>query len=183
MTDTNNGEARLIMDEKTIAARLEALAEQVLERHPDGENLALLGIQRRGVFLAQRLGVILQNRLGKSIPDGILDINLYRDDWTTLGSRAIIGRSMLNFDVTDKKIILVDDVLYTGRTIRSAMEALVDFGRPSKLELLVMVDRGHRELPIQPDYVGVTLDTARDERVDVLLGELDGQDKVVLRKK
>lgn len=182
MTDSNNN-PRLILDEKAIAGKLEALADEIIARHPGGEDLGLIGIQRRGVFLAQRLGVILQNRLGRSLPDGILDINLYRDDWTTLGPRAMVGRSLLNFDINDQQLILVDDVLYTGRTIRAALEALADFGRPRKMELLVLVDRGHRELPIQADYTGLKLETARDERVDVLLSELDGQDKVVLRKK
>lgn len=179
---TEQTDARQIMDEKEIARRLESLADAILARHPGGERLAIIGIQRRGVFLAQRLGAILQNRLGRSIPDGILDINLYRDDWTTLGSRAVVGRTLLNFDVNGQELILVDDVLYTGRTIRAALEALADFGRPAKIELLALVDRGHRELPIQPDYAGLSLETSREERVDVLLSELDGQDRVLIRQ-
>lgn len=181
MTDSNS--SRLIMDENTMAKKLEVLADAVLARHPQGENLALIGIQRRGVFLGQRLGDILQNRLGRSLPYGVLDINFYRDDWTTLGPRPIVGRSLLNFDINGQKLVLVDDVLYTGRTIRAALEALADFGRPDKIELLALVDRGHRELPIQADYVGEKLETTREERVDVLVSELDGEDKVVVRKK
>lgn len=181
MTDTSN--SRLVMDEQAMTARLESLADEILARHSGGENLGLIGIQRRGVFLSQRLGAILQKRLGRDIPYGILDINLYRDDWTTLGPRAVVGRSLLNFDITDKELVLVDDVLYTGRTIRAAMEALADFGRPRKMELLALVDRGHRELPIQADYIGLKLDTTREERVDVLMSELDGEDKVIVRKK
>lgn len=182
MTETNNN-PRLVMDEKAMAEKLESLAGEILARHSGVENLGLIGIQRRGVFLSQRLGAILQARLGREIPYGILDINLYRDDWTTLGPRAVVGRSLLNFDITDKELVLVDDVLYTGRTIRAAMEALADFGRPRKMELLALVDRGHRELPIQADYVGLKLETTREERVDVLVSELDGEDKVVVRKK
>lgn len=174
---------RLIMDEKAVAQKLELLAGEILSRHPGGKNLCLVGIQRRGVFLAGRLGEILQSRLGRSIPSGTLDINLYRDDWTTLGPRAVVGQSLLNFDVNGQDLVLVDDVLYTGRTIRAALEALADFGRPRRIELLVLVDRGHRELPIQADYVGLKLDTERAEQVDVLMSELDGEDKVVLRKK
>lgn len=175
--------SRLIMDKKELAERLESLADSILCRHPGGKDIGLIGIQRRGVFLAQRLGDILRNRLGRKVPDGVLDINLYRDDWTTLGPRAVVGQSLLNFDITGQKLILVDDVLYTGRTVRAALEALADFGRPNKIELLVLVDRGHRELPIQGDYVGLSLETSPEEQVDVLLAELDGDDKVFLRKK
>ena len=181
MTDSNN--SRLLMDDRAMAQKLEILADEILARHPKGESLALVGIQRRGVFLAQRLGGILRDRLGHGLPYGILDINLYRDDWTTLGSRAVVGRSLLNFDINGQQLVLVDDVLYTGRTIRAALEALADFGRPRKIELLALVDRGHRELPIQADYVGERFETTREERVDVLVKELDGEDKVIVRKK
>lgn len=182
MSQTGN-DSRPIMDEREMTAKLESLAGEILDRHPGGVNLGLIGIQRRGVFLSQRLGAILENRLGRSIPYGILDINLYRDDWTTLGPRAVVGRSLLNFDVNGLDLVLVDDVLYTGRTVRAALEALADFGRPGKIELLALVDRGHRELPIQADYVGLRLETARAEQVDVLVRELDGEDRVLLRRK
>ncbi len=176
-------DCQTILDAQQISACLENLADSILKKHTDTNKLALIGIQRRGVYLAYRLNVILQQRLGRHVPDGILDINLYRDDWTTLGASAVVGRTALDFDVNGMDIVLVDDVLYTGRTIRSAMEALVDFGRPRKVELLVLVDRGHRELPIHADYVGFTVNTASNERVDVLLSELDGEDKAVLRKR
>lgn len=182
MTESSDN-SRLVVDERGMAEILEGLAGEILARHGGGEKLGLIGIQRRGVFISQRLGAILQKRLGRDIPHGILDINLYRDDWTTLGPRAVVGRSILNFDVTGMELVLADDVLYTGRTIRAAMEALADFGRPRKMELLALVDRGGRELPIQADYVGLKLETAPDERVDVLMSELDGADKVLLRKK
>lgn len=180
--DHQGKEWQELMNAEGIHTCLEMLADQILKKHPDSSRLALIGIQRRGVYLAYRLNVILQQRLGHSVPDGILDINLYRDDWTTTGSSAIVGQTILDFDVNGMDVILVDDVLYTGRTIRAALEALVDFGRPRKVELLVLVDRGHRELPIQPDYVGRLIKTAVDERVDVLVNELDGLDRIVLRR-
>ncbi len=171
-----------ILDAAGINQILEDLAAQVAARAPAAGKLAVIGIQRRGVFLASRLAALLEKKLGQPVPQGALDINLYRDDWTTLGSQPVVGRTELNFDVRGLNLLLVDDVLFTGRTIRAALEALTDFGRPNKVELLVLVDRGHRELPIQADYVGRALKTERSERVDVMLHELDGSDEVVLRK-
>ena len=171
-----------IMDAAGIDRCLEDLAAQVAATAPAAGKLAVIGIQRRGVFLASRLALLLEKKLGQSVPQGELDINLYRDDWTTLGQQPVVGRTKLNFDVRGMNLLLVDDVLFTGRTIRAALEALTDFGRPNKVELLVLVDRGHRELPIQADYAGKTLKTERSERVDVMLRELDGSDEVVLRK-
>jgi pyrimidine operon attenuation protein/uracil phosphoribosyltransferase len=176
------GERQLIMNAQEIQDCLNRLADEILAKHQNSGRLALIGVQRRGVYLAYRLNVILQQCLGHQVASGILDITLYRDDWTTLGARALVGRTALDFDVNGMDIVLVDDVLYTGRTIRAAMEALVDFGRPRKMELLALVDRGLRELPIHADYVGITLKTSPDERVDVLLHELDGVDEVDLRK-
>lgn len=169
-----------IMDGNELASALARLAGELLKRYADCRKLAVVGIQRRGVFLASRLKTLLDKELGRNVPEGVLDINLYRDDWTTLGPRAVIGRSMLNFDVNDSELVLVDDVLFTGRTIRAALEALADFGRPRKVELLALVDRGHRELPIHADYIGKTIHTEHDERVDVMLSELDGRDEVLL---
>ena len=152
-----------------IARVLDRLACQIMERHGDCEQTVLLGIQRRGVDLAVRLGKVLEDKLGRKLPFGTLDINLYRDDWTTMHARP-----------TNKNVILVDDVLFTGRTIRAALEAILDNGRPKTVELLVLVDRGHRELPIHGDYVGRKINTARSEKVNVLMEERDGRDEVVL---
>ena len=169
-----------IMDGNELVSTLARLAQELLKRHNNCRKLAIVGIQRRGVFLASRLKALLDKELGSKVSEGGLDINLYRDDWTTLGPRAVVGRTMLDFDVNDSELVLVDDVLFTGRTIRAALEALADFGRPRKVELLVLVDRGHRELPIHADYIGKTIQTERDERVDVMLSELDGRDEILL---
>ncbi|ACV69159.1 bifunctional pyr operon transcriptional regulator/uracil phosphoribosyltransferase PyrR [Desulfohalobium retbaense] len=171
---------RQILSDGEFARTLERLAFEILERHDQSRRLALVGIQRRGVELADRLRRLLENRLGQEVPLGKLDINLYRDDWTTMESQPRISRTDIPFPVDDSQIILVDDVLYTGRTIRAALEAILDFGRPSRVELLVLVDRGHRELPIHADYVGKRLDTSKRERIDVLIQERDERDAVVL---
>lgn len=174
------GSIKKVMDEKSMHAALEKLADDLVARHGSCEDLALIGIQRRGVFLARRLGELVKQRLGLPVPEGVLDINLYRDDWTTMRHAPVVGHTILNFDVTWKDLVLVDDVLFTGRTIRAALEALVDFGRPRRVELLVLVDRGHRELPIQADYCGLKLKTKHEEQVDVRMQELDGRDSVEL---
>ena len=159
---------------------LERLAFQVLERHGECEKTVLVGIQRRGADLALRLEKMLEEKLGRHIPYCTLDINLYRDDWTSSGTNPTIGQSNITTPLDGKNIVLVDDVLFTGRTIRAALEAILDYGRPSKVELLVLVDRGHRELPIHGDYVGRTVSTARSEKINVLLSERDGIDAVNL---
>lgn len=164
-----------------VSAALEKLADAVLARHGDCAGLALVGIQRRGVILAERLKDIMTTRLGHPVLSGSLDITLYRDDWTTKGPKPAVGITRIRFDVQDKLLILVDDVLYTGRTIRAALEALADFGRPRKVELLVLVDRGHRELPIHPDYVGFSRETSRETQVDVLVNEVDGREGIIIR--
>lgn len=173
----------VILTEEDMRRTLERLAYQVLEKHGECANLLIIGIQRRGVDLAARLRAILGQRLGCELPFGALDINLYRDDWTSLESHPVINRTELPQNIDGQNILLVDDVLYTGRTIRAALEGILDFGRPRTVELLVLVDRGHRELPIHADYVGKVVNTARDERVDVLTKERDGQDVVMLREK
>ncbi|SDF68802.1 bifunctional pyr operon transcriptional regulator/uracil phosphoribosyltransferase PyrR [Desulfovibrio legallii] len=169
-----------LLDSQEIARILDRLASQVLERHAQCDQVMLVGIERRGADLARRLAALLGDRLGRAVPLGSLDINLYRDDWTSLEGKPHIGQSCIPQGVDGRVVILVDDVLFTGRTIRAALEALLDYGRPSAVELLVLVDRGHRELPIQADYVGRTVNTSRQEHVDVLLTERDGQDAVRL---
>ena len=164
-----------------VARVLERLASQILERHGSSDQLVLLGIQRRGVDLARRLRSVLEEKVGHKVPLGTLDINLYRDDWTTLHGKPAIGESSIGVSLDQKDVLLVDDVLFTGRTIRAALEALLDYGRPRRVELLVLVDRGHRELPIHADYVGRQVNTARTEQVNVLVAERDGRDEVVLQ--
>ncbi len=175
-------EAKLLMDAAEMGRALERLAYEIMERHGDCSDLLIVGIERRGADLARRLRGILRGRTGRELPLGTLDINLYRDDWTSMESSPHVGASRMTAEVNGTSILLVDDVLYTGRTIRSALEAIMDYGRPSRVELLVLVDRGRRELPIQPDYVGRRLDTAASERVDVLLSERDGRDEVLLSR-
>ncbi len=169
-----------ILQADELSAILQRLADEVLSNRANCEHLALIGIQRRGVDLAQRLKGILDARLGRSVPLGRLDINLYRDDWTSTDLQPMISCTEIPFELDGKAVLLVDDVLFTGRTIRAALEAILDFGRPRLVELLVLVDRGHRELPIQPDYVGKVVDTQRGEHVNVYLRERDGKDKVCL---
>ena len=176
-------ECGTILNGKEMSRTLERLAVEVYERRGDDSALAILGIQRRGADLAERLKKLLDERLGRKVPLGKLDINLYRDDWTTnLELAPTINCSEIGFDIEGASVVLVDDVLYSGRTIRAALEAILDYGRPRRVELLVLVDRGHRELPIQADYVGKRVETHDREHVDVLVSERDGEDKVCLVK-
>ena len=170
----------LLLEEHEMTRMLERLASQIMERHADCGHVMLVGIERRGADLAHRLAGLLQERLGHPVLLGTLDINLYRDDWTTMHARPTIGESNITTPLDNKNVILVDDVLFTGRTIRAALEAILDYGRPKTVELLVLVDRGHRELPIHGDYVGRKINTARSEKVNVLMEERDGRDEVVL---
>ena len=158
------------------------LAQQIINRHGDCVGVGLIGIQRRGADLATRIKGALDTSLGRKVPLGKLDINLYRDDWSDLTVQPRISCSEIPYDVTGKTVVLIDDVLFTGRTIRAAMEAVLDWGRPRKVELLCLVDRGCRELPIQPDYVGFTIDTLHSDHVDVLVRERDAEDQVCLRR-
>ena len=170
----------VLMNAEEMSRTLDRLAYQILEKRGDSPDLALVGIQRRGADLAMRLAAILSQRLQRSIPCGALDIALYRDDWTSVGVRPAVGPTKIPFTIQGRDIVLVDDVLFTTRTIRAALEAVLDFGRPRRVELLVLIDRGHHELPIHADYVGRTVNTARQEHVDVLVTERDGVDEVRL---
>lgn len=171
----------VLLHAEEIDRVIERLASQVVERHGDCTEMVLLGIQRRGVDISRRLGKSLEEKLGRPFQQCSLDINLYRDDWTTLHGKPVIGESFIPASLDGKDVLLVDDVLFTGRTIRAALEAVLDYGRPRRVELLVLVDRGHRELPIHADYVGRQVNTARTEQVNVLLAERDGKDEVVLQ--
>jgi pyrimidine operon attenuation protein/uracil phosphoribosyltransferase len=172
--------SRSILGEKETDGILDRLAEAVLARHGDCANLALVGIERRGVNIASSLIGRMEKTLGRALPLGRLDIALYRDDWTVRGPKPSVGQTRIPFAVEGMMLILVDDVLFTGRTVRAALEALADHGRPGKIELLALVDRGHRELPIHADYVGLVLDTEPEDRVDVLVREVDGEEGVRL---
>ncbi|OPZ62404.1 MAG: Bifunctional protein PyrR [Candidatus Aminicenantes bacterium ADurb.Bin508] len=167
-----------IMDSRKIAAALKRLAMEVVERNHDLKNTAIVGIRTRGVFLGERIQKMIEKSEGVTLPLGILDITLYRDDLSTVGPHPLVKGTEIPFDVSGKDIILVDDVLFSGRTVRAALDSIVDFGRPNSIQLLVLIDRGHRELPIQADYVGKILPTSRRENVELKLKETDGADEV-----
>lgn len=169
-----------VLSGRGVTTAVAAMARAILKSHKDPAGLAIVGIQSRGVPLAARLEASLRRATGKRVDVGSLDITLYRDDLSTVGTRPLLKATRIPFSIDGRTVILVDDVLFTGRTIRAALDELVDFGRPSRIALAVLVDRGHRELPIQADYVGRTLRTLRSDRVDVRLAETDGADEVVL---
>jgi pyrimidine operon attenuation protein / uracil phosphoribosyltransferase len=171
-----------VMDTAKIDRTLSRMAHEILEKNRDLANLVLVGIRTRGVVLAERLARKIREIEGIDMPVGILDITLYRDDATTIGPHALLKATLIHFPIDGKKVILVDDVLYTGRTIRAALDGIIDFGRPSAIQLAVLVDRGHRELPIRADYVGKNLPTAVEEAVEVSLTEEDGVDAVHIVK-
>jgi pyrimidine operon attenuation protein/uracil phosphoribosyltransferase len=169
-----------LLDDRAIARALTRMASELIERCHGTADLILVGIQRRGVELAQRLARMLEVQEGHAVPTGKLDITLYRDDLQTIGPRPVIGETSLPDSLDGRTVVIVDDVLYTGRTIRAALDELADFGRPRRILLCVLVDRGGRELPIQPDVVGLKQTTGPGDRVDVLVQELDGRDAVEL---
>jgi pyrimidine operon attenuation protein / uracil phosphoribosyltransferase len=173
----------VVMDADRVSRSLARIAHEILERNatPLGhDELALVGIRTRGVPIARRLAQIIRDLIGRDVPTGALDITLYRDDLMrhAVGPQPVIRRTEIPFSIDDKRILLVDDVLYTGRTIRAALDALIDFGRPKSIQLVVLVDRGHRELPIKADYVGKNLPTSLSQSVQVHLEDVDGRDEV-----
>ena len=174
----------VVMDADRIGRTLTRIAHEIVERNKGVEGLALVGVRTRGVHIARRLARSLKEISGDDVPTGALDITLYRDDLMRqqVGPQPLVRRTEIPFSIDNRKILLVDDVLYTGRTVRAALDALIDFGRPSGIQLIVLVDRGHRELPIKADYVGKNLPTSADESVQVRLLETDGQDEVVLQE-
>ena len=191
MTETNEsstnetGRPRLrekgrLMSASEIERTLVRLAHEIVEKNDGIDNVALVGIKRRGVPLAERLGSMLGKIEKCHVDTGILDISFYRDDLSTAGPRPVVTKGDIGFDVTGRDIILMDDVLYTGRTIRAALDALFDHGRPKSVQLLVLIDRGHRELPIEATFVGRTIPTSRREIIEVKLNEVDGQEQVLL---
>jgi pyrimidine operon attenuation protein/uracil phosphoribosyltransferase len=187
--DRAKGAAKILLDSDALARTLSRIAHEIIERNDDLSRLALVGIHTRGVPLAERLAALIEERSGEEIALGAVDITFHRDD-TQSGDRApgveqpveqpVVHATLLDFDLRGTTCVLVDDVLYTGRTIRAAIETLFEHGRPARVQLAVLVDRGHRELPIRPDYVGKNLPTARSERIQVELEEIDGADRILL---
>ena len=173
-------EAKVVLDADDMRRTLVRVAHEVVERVDEPQLLALVGIHRRGAILAARLQRLLGELLRAEVPLGDLDISFYRDDLSRRADAPVINASHLDFGVDGRTVVIVDDVLYTGRTVRAALEALFDYGRPARVQLAVLADRGHRELPIRPDYVGKNLPTSRRERVEVRLAELDGADEVAI---
>jgi pyrimidine operon attenuation protein/uracil phosphoribosyltransferase len=179
-SDNQGALVAVVMDSVRIGRSLARIAHEILERNRALEELALVGIRTRGVPLARRIAQTIREINQHDIPTGALDITLYRDDLmrTAVGAQPLIRRTEIPFSIDDRRILLVDDVLYTGRTIRAALDALIEFGRPKAIQLVVLVDRGHRELPIKADYVGKNLPTSPSESVQVHLTEIDGRDEV-----
>ena len=173
---------KVVMDAEGIDRSLTRIASEILEKNKGGEELVLVGIRTGGVFLAERLKRKISRIEGKEIPFGILDITLYRDDLSTSHRKPRLGKTDIPFSLDGKKVVLVDDVLFTGRTIRAAMDALIDFGRPKLIQLAVLIDRGHRELPIRADFVGKNLPSSLWQAVSVNLTEKDGKDEVVIEE-
>ena len=173
---------KVIHNREEIEKSLKRIAHEILEKNKEGCDLVLIGIKKRGVTLARRLAVRLKEVGGIEVPIGELDINLYRDDLSEISSQPILRKTEVPFPVKGKKVILVDDVLYTGRTIRAALDAIIDLGRPCSIQLAVLLDRGHRELPIRADYVGKNVPTSRGELIEVKLLEDDGIDEVIIQE-
>jgi pyrimidine operon attenuation protein/uracil phosphoribosyltransferase len=171
---------KVVLDRDDMRRTLVRIAHEVVEGNADGHDLAIVGIHRRGAVLATRIHQLVCDLLDDEVPLGDLDIGFYRDDVAQRPEAPVIHASHIDFDVTGRSVVIVDDVLYTGRTVRAAIEALFDYGRPERVQLAVLADRGHRELPIRPDYVGKNLPTSRFERVNVRVDELDGVDEVAI---
>ena len=172
-----------VLDARAMDRTLRRMADEIVELNNGADDLIIVGIQRRGVQLAARIVSWIREREGVDVHSGALDITLYRDDLQTVGPRPVVGPTDLPWAIDDKHVVIVDDVLYTGRTVRAALDELADFGRPRRIGLAVLVDRGGRELPIQPDVVGKVVEVGADDRIDVMITELDGRDAVILAAK
>jgi pyrimidine operon attenuation protein/uracil phosphoribosyltransferase len=172
-----------ILDARALARTLRRMADEIVELNGGTDGLIIVGIQRRGVQLAARIVKLIGEREGTNVPEGALDITLYRDDLQTVGPRPVVGPTNIPVDIDGQHVVIVDDVLYTGRTVRAALDELADFGRPRRIALAVVIDRGGRELPIAPDVVGKKIDIQPGQRVDLFVEELDGRDAVILAPK
>lgn len=173
---------RQLLDAADISRMLSRIAHQILDIHKGSTNLVLIGIHTRGVFLARRLAAEISTIEGREVLSGDMDITLYRDDWTRVSSQPVVRSTTIPFSVDDKDVILVDDVLFTGRTTRAALDSLMDFGRPARVELAVLIDRGLRELPIQADFTGRFIKTDPFQMINVMLSEYDARDRVVMEE-
>jgi pyrimidine operon attenuation protein / uracil phosphoribosyltransferase len=173
-------DGKIVLREDEVARALMRIAHEIVERNASAPAVALVGIHRRGAILARRLKALLEGLLHTDVPFGDLDIGFYRDDVASRPQAPVVHASHIDFDIARRTVVIVDDVLYTGRTVRAAIEALFDYGRPERVQLAVLADRGHRELPIRPDYVGKNLPTSREEHVSVRVIELDGVDEVAI---
>lgn len=172
-----------ILDQEGISRAIMRIAHEIIEKNKGSRGLCLIGIRNRGVYIARRIANCIQQIEGPKILTGSLDITLYRDDLALATGQPRVRKTEIDFDIHDRNVVLVDDVLYTGRTIRAALDALIDFGRPKTIQLAVLVDRGHRELPIRADFVGKNIPTAKKESVEVHLQEADGNDEVLIAEK
>ncbi|MCK0470686.1 bifunctional pyr operon transcriptional regulator/uracil phosphoribosyltransferase PyrR [Halalkalibacter sp. APA_J-10(15)] len=177
--------SRIILDEQAIRRAITRIAHEIIERNKGVENCVLIGIKTRGIYIANRLAERIEQIEGVSVPVGEVDITLYRDDLTKKSptEEPILQGTDINVDINNRKVILIDDVLYTGRTVRAALDALVDLGRPAQIQLAVLIDRGHRELPIRPDYVGKNVPTSKSEIIAAKLNEIDDVDEVTIEHK
>jgi pyrimidine operon attenuation protein/uracil phosphoribosyltransferase len=169
----------VVLDRNDIRRTLVRIAHEIVEKNPDG-TIALVGIHRRGAVLAQRMHALTSELLDSAVPLGFVDISFYRDDLAIRRSAPVVRSTQLDFPVDGRTIVIIDDVLYTGRTVRAAVDEVFDYGRPARVQLAALVDRGHRELPIRPDYVGKNLPTSQDQRVNVRVDEIDGYDEVAI---
>ncbi len=172
-----------LLDKDALNRIIMRIAHEILEKNKGTQDLCLIGIRNRGAYLAKRLRESIEAIDQATVPVGVLDITLYRDDLTLIAQQPLVHKTEIDFDITDKNLVLVDDVLYTGRTVRAALDALIDLGRPKSIQLAVLIDRGHRELPIRADYVGKNVPTSQKETVEVRLTEVDGSDEVVIVEK
>ena len=176
------GKTDVILNEKKINRALTRIAHEILEQNPDAKSLVIIGIITRGAYLAKRIAAIIEDLEGVEVPVGLMDIGLYRDDVHSKLDQPVVERTEILFDVVNRHVILVDDVLFTGRTVRAALDQIVDFGRPKTIQLAVLIDRGHRELPIKADYVGVNIPTAKEDQVILHVDEKDDVDEVLIQK-
>ncbi|MDD5691570.1 MAG: bifunctional pyr operon transcriptional regulator/uracil phosphoribosyltransferase PyrR [Candidatus Omnitrophica bacterium] len=172
-----------ILDKEAIARAITRIAHEIIEKNSGTDELCLVGIRNRGVYIARRIAECIKKIEGRDVLVGSLDITLYRDDLALASGQPIVRKTEIDFDINNKNLVLVDDVLYTGRTIRAALDALIDFGRPNSIQLAVLVDRGHRELPIRADFVGKNIPTSKKESVEVRLQESDNTDEVAITEK